>query len=85
MSINLAAQSSVALSWSEPLHTVEVTALGCARMLEAIRIGRPQARFYQASSSENSCLIHRRCNQKALRCIPDRPKGRQGLCAPSDD
>ena len=49
---NLAAQSSVALSWSEPLHTAEVTALGCARMLEAIRIGRPQARFYQASSSE---------------------------------
>ena len=49
---NLAAQSSVSLSWSQPLLTSEVTGMGCARMLEAIRIVKPDARFYQASSSE---------------------------------
>jgi GDPmannose 4,6-dehydratase len=49
---NLAAQSFVAASWNQPLLTGQVTALGAANLLEAIRIARPQARFYQASSSE---------------------------------
>ena len=49
---NLAAQSFVATSWHQPLLTGNVTALGAANVLEAIRIARPQARFYQASSSE---------------------------------
>src|SRR3989442_10651328 len=49
---NLAAQSFVPTSFEEPLFTADVTALGVARILEAIRIARPQARFYQASSSE---------------------------------
>jgi GDPmannose 4,6-dehydratase len=49
---NLAAQSFVPTSWSQPVLTGEFTALGVTRMLEAIRLVHPQARFYQASSSE---------------------------------
>jgi GDPmannose 4,6-dehydratase len=49
---NLAAQSLVATSWAQPLLTGSVTALGAVNVLEAIRIARPQARLYQASSSE---------------------------------
>lgn len=49
---NLAAQSFVATSWDQPLLTAEVTAVGALRMLEAVRLVNPKARFYQASSSE---------------------------------
>jgi GDPmannose 4,6-dehydratase len=49
---NLGAQSFVAASWHQPLLTGEVTGLGTVNLLEALRIARPQARFYQASSSE---------------------------------
>lgn len=49
---NLAAQSFVPTSWNQPVLTGEVTALGVTRMLEAIRMVNPKARFYQASSSE---------------------------------
>jgi GDPmannose 4,6-dehydratase len=49
---NLAAQSFVPTSWSQPVLTGEFTALGVTKMLEAIRHTRPEARFYQASSSE---------------------------------
>lgn len=49
---NLAAQSFVPASFSQPVLTGETTALGVIRMLEAIRIAKPDARFYQASSSE---------------------------------
>ena len=49
---NLAAQSFVPTSFSQPLLTGEFTALGVTRMLEAIRQIRPETRFYQASSSE---------------------------------
>jgi GDPmannose 4,6-dehydratase len=49
---NLAAQSFVATSWSQPDLTGEFTALGVTRMLEAIRLVKPDIRFYQASSSE---------------------------------
>jgi GDPmannose 4,6-dehydratase len=49
---NLAAQSFVAASFQQPLLTGAVTGLGAANMLEAVRIVCPQARFYQASSSE---------------------------------
>lgn len=49
---NLAAQSFVPTSWSQPVLTGEVTALGVMRMLEAIRLVNPKVRFYQASSSE---------------------------------
>jgi GDPmannose 4,6-dehydratase len=49
---NLAAQSFVAASWNQPLLTGSVTGLGAANVLEAVRIGHPETRFYQASSSE---------------------------------
>jgi GDPmannose 4,6-dehydratase len=49
---NLAAQSFVPTSWNQPILTGEVTALGAARMLDAIQAVLPTARFYQASSSE---------------------------------
>jgi GDPmannose 4,6-dehydratase len=49
---NLAAQSFVPASFSQPVLTGEFTALGVTRMLEAIRIVNPAIRFYQASSSE---------------------------------
>jgi GDPmannose 4,6-dehydratase len=49
---NLGAMSFVAESWSEPVFTGEVTALGVTRLLEAMRRVSPDARFYQASSSE---------------------------------
>jgi GDPmannose 4,6-dehydratase len=49
---NLAAQSFVQTSWTQPVLTGEFTALGVTRMLEAMKKAAPQARFYQASSSE---------------------------------
>jgi len=49
---NLAAQSFVGTSWEQPLTTAEIDALGVTNMLEAIRIVKPEARFYQASTSE---------------------------------
>jgi len=49
---NLAAQSFVPTSWSQPILTAEFTALGVTRLLEAIRLVDPEIRFYQASSSE---------------------------------
>jgi GDPmannose 4,6-dehydratase len=49
---NLAAMSFVAASWSQPVLTAEFTAVGVTRILEAMREVVPQARFYQASSSE---------------------------------
>jgi len=49
---NLAAQSFVPTSWSQPLLTGEITGLGVTRMLEAIRTVNPKIRFYQASTSE---------------------------------
>lgn len=49
---NLGAQSFVAASWDQPLLTGDVTGIGATRVLEAIRIVNPKARFYQASTSE---------------------------------
>src|SRR5580692_2174788 len=49
---NLAAQSFVQTSWTQPVLTGEFTALGVTRVLEAMRKAAPRARFYQASSSE---------------------------------
>src|SRR5438270_289775 len=49
---NLAAQSFVPTSWTQPVLTGEFTALGVTRLLEAVRLAHPTARFYQASSSE---------------------------------
>lgn len=49
---NLAAQSFVGTSWEQPLATADIDALGVTNMLEAIRTIKPEARFYQASTSE---------------------------------
>jgi GDPmannose 4,6-dehydratase len=54
---NLAAQSFVGTSWHQPILTAQVTALGVTNLLEAVRLTRPHARFYQASSSEMYGLI----------------------------
>src|SRR3954453_4125927 len=54
---NLAAQSFVKSSWQQPLLTGNVTGLGAANVLEAVRLECPEARFYQASSSEMYGLI----------------------------
>ncbi|MEH1965514.1 GDP-mannose 4,6-dehydratase [Nostoc sp.] len=49
---NLASQSYVPLSWTQPALTAEYTALGVSRLLESVRRCKPDAKFYQASSSE---------------------------------
>lgn len=49
---NLAAQSFVGTSWEQPLATAEIDALGVTNMLEAIRMVKPEAHFYQAATSE---------------------------------
>ena len=49
---NLAAQSFVATSWEQPVTTADIDALGAMHLLEAIKIVKPEARFYQASTSE---------------------------------
>ncbi len=49
---NLAAQSFVATSFDQPIHTAEIDAVAVTRILEAIRTVSPKTRFYQASSSE---------------------------------
>ena len=54
---NLAAQSFVATSWKQPILTGNITAIGVTNVLEAIRIVKPDAHFYQASSSEMYGLI----------------------------
>lgn len=54
---NLGAQSFVGTSWHQPILTGNVTALGVTNLLEAVRIGQPKARFYQASSSEMYGLV----------------------------
>ncbi len=54
---NLAAQSFVTASWTQPLHTANITAIGVANILEAVRYEKPDCRFYQASSSEMYGLI----------------------------
>ena len=54
---NLAAQSFVATSWEQPLATADIDAIGVVNMLEAIREVNPEARFYQASTSEMFGLV----------------------------
>jgi GDPmannose 4,6-dehydratase len=49
---NLAAQSFVAVSWDQPIATADINAIGVLNMLEALRIVKPNAKFYQASTSE---------------------------------
>lgn len=70
---NLAAQSFVASSWRQPLLTANVTAIGVTNMLEAMRIGAPGARFYQASSSEMYGLIQEPMQSETTPFYPRSP------------
>ena len=70
---NLAAQSFVAASWQQPLLTGHITGLGTVNVLEAIRIGHPQAKFYQASSSEMFGKIQHSVQSEATPFYPRSP------------
>src|ERR1700712_5005701 len=70
---NLAAQSFVAASWQQPLLTGNVTGIGVANVLEAMRIAQPSARFYQASSSEMYGLIQNPIQSETTPFYPRSP------------
>jgi GDPmannose 4,6-dehydratase len=72
---NLAAQSFVPTSWSQPVFTGEVTALGVTRLLEAIRQVDPGTRFYQASSSEMFGKVREVPQTEATPFYPRSPYG----------
>lgn len=70
---NLAAQSFVASSWQQPALTANVTAVGVLNMLEAMRSECPDARFYQASSSEMFGLIQEAAQSEKTPFYPRSP------------
>src|ERR1700730_12977593 len=72
---NLAAQSFVPTSWSQPVLTGEFTALGVTRLLEAIRVVNPRVRFYQASSSEMFGMVEESPQRETTRFYPRSPYG----------
>lgn len=72
---NLAAQSFVPTSWTQPVLTGEFTALGVTRILEAVRLAHPAARFYQASSSEMYGRVHETPQSETTPFYPRSPYG----------
>ena len=72
---NLAAQSFVATSWNQPVLTGEFTGLGVTRMLEAMRRTVPEARFYQASSSEQFGMVQETPQRETTPFYPRSPYG----------
>ena len=72
---NLAAQSFVQTSWTQPVLTGEFTALGVTRMLEAMRRVAPKARFYQASSSEQFGKVLETPQRESTPFYPRSPYG----------
>ncbi|MBO4493273.1 MAG: GDP-mannose 4,6-dehydratase, partial [Ruminococcus sp.] len=72
---NLAAQSFVATSWDTPLGTADIDAVGVTNMLEAIRIVKPEARFYQASTSEMFGLVQEIPQKETTPFYPRSPYG----------
>ncbi len=72
---NLAAQSFVATSWEQPLATAEIDALGVTNLLEAIRMVKPSARFYQASTSEMFGLVQEIPQRETTPFYPRSPYG----------
>lgn len=72
---NLAAQSFVATSWEQPLATADIDAVGVTNMLEAIRIVKPEARFYQASTSEMFGLVQELPQKETTPFYPRSPYG----------
>ena len=72
---NLAAQSFVPTSWTQPVLTGEFTALGVTRLLDAIRLVDPTIRFYQASSSEMFGKVRETPQTEATPFHPRSPYG----------
>jgi GDPmannose 4,6-dehydratase len=72
---NLAAMSFVAVSWIQPTLTAEFTGVGVTRLLEAIREVCPEARFYQASSSEMFGKVREMPQSEATPFYPRSPYG----------
>lgn len=72
---NLAAQSFVATSWNQPVHTGDVTGLGVIRVLEAVRNVVPDARVYQASSSEMFGKVQETPQTENTKFYPRSPYG----------
>jgi GDPmannose 4,6-dehydratase len=72
---NLAAQSFVATSWTQPVLTGEFTAIGVTRLLEAMRRTVPKARFYQASSSEMCGKVQETPQRESTPFYPRSPYG----------
>jgi GDPmannose 4,6-dehydratase len=72
---NLAAQSFVATSWNQPTLTAEIDALGVTNVLEAIRIVKPEAHFYQASTSEMFGLVQEVPQKENTPFYPRSPYG----------
>ena len=72
---NLGAQSFLFSSWKQPLLTGDVSGMGVARLLEALRIVKPDARFYQASTSEMFGLIQAERQDESTPFYPRSPYG----------
>ncbi len=72
---NLAAQSFVPTSWTQPVLTGEFTALGVTRLLEAVRLAHPEARLYQASSSEMFGQVQETPQRETTPFYPRSPYG----------
>ncbi len=72
---NLAAQSFVGTSWEQPIATAEIDAVGVTNMLEAIKIVKPGARFYQASTSEMFGLVQEIPQKESTPFYPRSPYG----------
>ena len=72
---NLAAQSFVATSWEQPLATADIDAIGVTNMLEAIRNVKPEAHFYQASTSEMFGLVQEMTQTEKTPFYPRSPYG----------
>lgn len=72
---NLAAQSFVPTSWTQPVLTGEFTALGVTRLIEAIRVVNPRIRFYQASTSEMFGMVEESPQNEKTRFYPRSPYG----------
>ena len=78
---NLGAQSFVGSSWQQPLLTAQVDGVGALNVLEAVRIVNPQARFYQASTSEMFGLIQAEMQDEKTPFYPRSPYGVAKLMA----
>lgn len=72
---NLAAQSFVSTSWDTPIATADINAVGVTNMLEAIRIVKPESKFYQASTSEMFGMVQEIPQKETTPFYPRSPYG----------